>query len=208
MPLFSAPTWSSLRTIGDSLPAKASILMPFVGYFILFQADFIRIISEWSPIFDSTNHNATLHVGLRFYFLYFGLFIFGVGSLLFALFCADVIKRHSNATAFCSYTLPMCSPSDFVEYSIYVQTHTSIESAEYKKAASLQNMIESGITSITQENKIYLLKEYYTIIDIRFPGLRFTTIVCFVAGMTLMALPSLMIFWKVLGMFASQFAAA
>jgi hypothetical protein len=66
--LEQAPTWSTLRTIGQSRVLSLTILVPFVGYLILFNEHVLSLLTLWPELFGG----ADAIVG-RLYFIYFGL---------------------------------------------------------------------------------------------------------------------------------------
>jgi hypothetical protein len=92
------PTWSQLRTIGNSRAVQASVAFPIVGYLIL-------LSSQFTDVFDGglagrsnqLDHDLWTRLwSLKLYFVYFGLVSLGVGSALYQWRCPRQIKKHGD----------------------------------------------------------------------------------------------------------------
>jgi hypothetical protein len=86
--------WNSLGIIGNSTIGKAAIIVPVVGYLLLFNHEvvsFLRLHSEFCK--DCT-------VSWRLNFFYFGSFFVAIGSLAFGFACPPMIARHAGAHDF------------------------------------------------------------------------------------------------------------
>lgn len=203
----AVPRWSALKVIGSSYPAKASVLMPFVGYLIIFQEDFVRFVSRWSPFSDPfAEQSSVTPFGLNFYFLYFGLFIFGVGSFIFSIFCDPCIKRHADSDAFCAYAASTSTANDIRQYCEYICARLGDSSPDARTSRLILQSITSGIQQeIPGESRIFAHKTYYLIKDTRLVILRCLVFASFIIGLLLMAVPSLIAFVKVCRMFFIQF---
>jgi hypothetical protein len=79
--------------MGNSLAARASIVVPLVGYFILFNSDVVDFLRLHSSICSGR----ACEVSWRLLMLYFGGSLYGLGGAVYGLFCPDVIKSFSNA---------------------------------------------------------------------------------------------------------------
>lgn len=201
-----APTWSVLKVIGNSYPAKAAVIMPFVGYLILFQQDFVRLASSWSHFNELGVPSSFTQVSQNFYLLYFGLFIFGVGAFIFAISCDQDIKRHADMDSFCIYIESTTTANDVKRYCQYIRAQLGDDTDEGNLARIISQSIESGVQSnIPTESRLFVQKSYYTIKDNNLRPLRWVVFISFVIGLTLLAIPSLIVFVKVCRMFFAQF---
>ena len=106
------PSWRALDTIGNSGLAKSTILVPIIGYLILFNEQIVEYLylSEnfvWSNLGENRvqNHN------LRLFFMYFGLSFIGIGSLLFQIFCPRPIKGNKGMGHYVENEKNMGSPA-------------------------------------------------------------------------------------------------
>jgi hypothetical protein len=94
------PLWADLRPIGKSSISKATILMPFIGYIILFDGQFIyhTAISQWIEVSEDRFWNVP---SLRtIYCFYFGLLIFSISNAIYLLVCPKTIKISSDRYEF------------------------------------------------------------------------------------------------------------
>lgn len=92
-----SPSWSTLRSIGNSSLVRLSALFPFVGYFILFNDNVTTFLQahglENPPIGVSLLDNLW---SKKLYFLYFGLMLSGAGSILYQWWCPPEVKKHQD----------------------------------------------------------------------------------------------------------------
>src|ERR1700691_6469979 len=90
--------WSTLRSIGNSFAVRATILIPLVGYFIIFNsklADYVGLIREVTG-----TDTSGLSVSPRLFETYFGLCFIAVGTAIYSAFCPSVIKKYRTSAAF------------------------------------------------------------------------------------------------------------
>jgi hypothetical protein len=107
--------WSSLTTIGQSPLVRFTILIPFIGYMILFNSH----VLEWLNL--SIDHVSqisgkiidrdiqTSYTSNRLNFLYFGLVLVGLASTLFAIVAPEEIKRHPLPAEYITYVEPIAT---------------------------------------------------------------------------------------------------
>lgn len=79
--------WSELRSIGNSRIVQASILMPVIGYLLLFNDEIVKL----SGLIFNGDADPPL---TRLYFTYYGLTLLAVGSVIYAWFCPMVVKKY------------------------------------------------------------------------------------------------------------------
>ena len=113
--------WNNLRTIGNSSIAKASIIVPVLGYIILFHDKLIDYLNL------HLSFCAGCSVSWRLLFIYFGCCAFALGSLLYGFFCPLVIKRHEAAHNFFE------EESDYFGHPEHVQFLASLIDREKRK---------------------------------------------------------------------------
>jgi hypothetical protein len=109
---FEAITWSSLSGIGNSRVAQLTVLMPVVGYLVLFNAEIAtwletvipqrsksEIPSVWDGLFE---HNLS--------FLYFGLLTFGLAVTVFNVAAPRQVRRFPNFESYIENMMPIATP--------------------------------------------------------------------------------------------------
>lgn len=96
--------WTDLRRLGNSKIVKSTVLIPLIGYLILFNEDIVAAAQMsddlvgrsilLNVLFDVVT--PAMEVSYRLYFIYFGLTSIAVGSILFQLFCPHLIKLYET----------------------------------------------------------------------------------------------------------------
>jgi len=181
--------WNMLRVIGGSTLGKAAIAFPVLGYLILFNDyafAYLRIHSSFC---------LDCSVSPRLYALYIGGFFIAVGSLLFSIYCPQVIDRHANAHDFFE------SEKDYyhtLEHRIFLINHiiglviNSYIAPEYMyPARSEQEMMYA--TDLSE-----LMGQHYFLQNRTKRALRITIFWLYVAGFICLLIPTAMTFCQVL----------
>lgn len=91
----TAISWSALSSIGNSRLARLTIIMPFVGYLIVFNSTLSEYFSTILPadLGQDADGLLTFLYSRNLYFLYFGLLLFGAGVALFNIVAPSQIRR-------------------------------------------------------------------------------------------------------------------
>jgi hypothetical protein len=191
------PQWTKLRPIGNSWPARLTVLIPIVGYLIIFNT-FLAHYADLITEFASKSAATTLSVHPRLFLIYFGLCFVAVGSAIYSLFCPPIIKQYS-------------SPSDFAggegeytgEYARYLMVEEIDRSPfkndfvdfhhRMKNRVSQDFSIESGALEI----KNMTLQIYFRVLNGRYWFLRSVTTFFYVLGFVILLIPTGQIFLKV-----------
>jgi hypothetical protein len=99
--------WHDLRSIGNSSLAKMTIVIPIVGYLVLFNEklqDYLQLSHELLA------HQQAGSSGLpRLLAIYFGLCFVAMASTLFALFCPLQVKKYATAEEYIAGDEPYLS---------------------------------------------------------------------------------------------------
>jgi hypothetical protein len=91
--IFYKVRWNSLRGIGNSPVARASIAVPILGYLILFHRDLIDYLKMHAQFCDGCT------VSWRLHFLYFGSCFFALGALVYGFYCPPLLSTtNTNQT--------------------------------------------------------------------------------------------------------------
>ena len=92
--------WSALSSVGNTAPAKLTILAPLIGYLVIYNqaiADFFFLSSGPDPEVASSGSLLSLLNNMKLTFLYFGLLFFGIGAIIFGMFSPKSIRRYKSA---------------------------------------------------------------------------------------------------------------
>ncbi|WP_146344126.1 hypothetical protein [Falsiphaeobacter marinintestinus] len=98
-----AVPWSLLGAIGRSNLGRLTILVPFVGYLIIFNPNFVNFFESSLPSGDVLEPSIAVHIhAYRLYFLYFGLLFMGLGVLLFNGLAPEPIRKFASVSEYVS----------------------------------------------------------------------------------------------------------
>jgi hypothetical protein len=117
--------WDSLRRLNESRVVKLTILVPVIGYLILFNSHLI----EYFKLVIDMNLNCCQETGsiwertrsLRIYYLYFGLTCVGFASIIFQARCPALIKAHPSSLQFIEREINLVTARKIYEFSEEVQ---------------------------------------------------------------------------------------
>lgn len=87
--------WSTLKNFTRSRAAQLTVMAPFIGYLIVFNAELKSYLNLSLP----ENSNSLLVEWLRAHsltFLYFGLVLYGAATAIFAIACPKKVKENDN----------------------------------------------------------------------------------------------------------------
>jgi hypothetical protein len=88
------PLWRHLRATGNSASVKMTILIPLIGYLIVFNSHVVDVISLSRHLlgFEQQQGPST-----RLLSLYFGLCLVAAASIIYNWMCPRVIKKYESA---------------------------------------------------------------------------------------------------------------
>ena len=180
------PSWSTLRSIGNSSLVRLSALFPFVGYFILFNEEVTKFLQAHG--LDHPSLGVSLLDSLwnkKLYFLYFGLMLSGFGSMVYQWWCPPEVKKHQ----------------DWKDY-IAIEGETPSHNYLHELAAKV------GINYIPAHDKSGstgsdIMQRWYEKQNAMFPVARWTVAALFAVSALLLAIPSALTATKVLLRIAS-----
>lgn len=92
--------WSSISSIGNSTPARLTILAPLIGYLVIYNqfiAEFFFLSNATPDLPQERPSLLDLFRELKLTFLYFGLLFFGVGAMLFAAYAPRTIRKYKSS---------------------------------------------------------------------------------------------------------------
>jgi hypothetical protein len=172
-----APHWDALRAVGNSWLVRASAIMPFIGYLILFNENVAQILGSFHleppPSGSSGRFSAfvsTLH-GVRLHFLFFGLFILGLGSTAYQVSCPALIRKYGRATEYIA------------------EERGTFALATLRRAARDRDILYPANIHEDDEKAIIMRGLYVSEADIK-PVSRLFAGIFFVAGLGILAIPS------------------
>ncbi len=93
--------WNSIRSVGNSQIVRASILVPVIGYILLYGSAFREWFSFVNEISEATSLNSNSWIEYfisisRFHMLYFSLVFLSIGSVIYQICCPKIIKNYRS----------------------------------------------------------------------------------------------------------------
>lgn len=104
MDFMAAINWSTLSSIGNSKIARLTILMPIIGYLLIFNSQILGFLEVSLPGENELVPNNWLAYAYskNMKFLYFGLLVFGLGVALYNVFAPIQVKKHPSVEDYIS----------------------------------------------------------------------------------------------------------
>jgi hypothetical protein len=94
--LFATPLWVRLRFVSNSTAAKATILVPLIGYLILFNEKVVEFLNLTKDIGSHGGAEASY----RLILIYLGLCAISLGVVVYGWLCPNEVKHYGSASAF------------------------------------------------------------------------------------------------------------
>jgi hypothetical protein len=189
------PKWTTLRPIGNSWAARLTILIPIVGYLIIFSstaASYLHLIREVGGA------STELTIPARMFLIYFGLCFVAAASALYSYFCPPLIKRFDSSSAFIS--------TEGVHLGSF---SVGIMSGELMKTPYAGDVDHHGQSTIGRADQSYsvqdakidyrlgVLEMYFRYKDDTLPVARAIIAVLYGIGFLILAVPATRVFLKV-----------
>jgi hypothetical protein len=190
------PSWDRLRIIGNSRLIKLTIIMPLVGYIIIFNNHVVSALQLATDYFSSDIEHSLLgningeFLASRLRLLYFGLFLLGVGSSLFTLLCPQKVKQYVDAVALAQRELTLLPIPHFYSFVGDLSRkrnphYTDIDIDEYR------DRLATNEGESLEAVKIQIITEWYWSQNHRYPPIRWAAFLSFLVGFCLLSYPSI-----------------
>ena len=173
--------WADLRGISNSYAAKSTILIPLIGYWIIFNdyvVNWLRLAHQLEGI------PATDHISPRVLWLYMGFCAIALGTLIYALRCPLEVKKYGDYVDYINGDGPVLKALD---------TQAIVE--ELEKAGY-------DATFAKDDDLLYMHFDY---LNNLYPRSRLFVTVCFVFGFAVLSILSAQVFVRVLGLMTAVY---
>jgi hypothetical protein len=181
------PKWSTLRVIGNSTLVRATVVMPFIGYLILFNSHIVEALRPAVEIFpDCANGGcAQSFIWSRLFYLYFGLIFLGVGSFVYQLRCDPNIKRFDTSETFTASVSAVVTESDLFTYQEMIERVGG-------PAHATRDFLAGELANLDQAPrlKLSILNKFYRAVDGGRYFSRLFVALCYFIGFALVLFPS------------------
>jgi hypothetical protein len=189
--------WTTLRPVGNSVIVKLTILIPAVGYLIIFNdklVGYVDLIREISNL----DERSGLSVPPRLFQLYFGLCFVAVASAIYSLVCPSIIKRYPSAIDLGAATTE--TVGDYGYTIVEREVLSSEYSEEYRaNKRHFQQMVSQDFTVEQAKFEVNnaLINIYFALKNLEKPVWRWLCAGCFAFGFFVLFISSIKIFFRV-----------
>ncbi len=192
------PKWSTLRSIGNSWAVRLTILIPIVGFMIIFNES---LANRMDLIVEFGNRRIQpLSVPPRLFEMYFGLCFIAAGSVIYAFCCPKIIQRNGTAAEFVGNEGPHFGK--FAIDTIYEDI------AQSDRAKEFSDFRRNEIGNVDQDYSQVLARSelrnaalhiYFDVEDRRRRVARLACSLLFLFGFPILLWPSFQVFFSVVG---------
>ncbi len=195
-----AVLWHSLRGIGNSTPAKLTIIIPLVGYLILFNdkiQDWLRLSSE---IVGAAPVNG---LEPRLLLIYFGLCFIALASFLFSCGCPPEIKKYASPEEYIAEEEQYLSDFGMGLIEHRLKNGDRIAKSRLDDLTQWHNLrpTPQGLEEVRRRGTQMFrgkMQLYYEVLDRSRNSIRWATVsCCYVVGFVALLIPGIRVFIRV-----------
>jgi hypothetical protein len=198
-----SPTWSSVRAIGNSVYVRLTVLIPLIGYLIIFNANVVHYL-QLAKEFVGLQNQPESAVSTRLLLIYFGLTSLAGGSAIYSLFCPWQVRHYGTSAAYVGGEREHIG--DFGMEEIEDLLRNSKYQDRYKRIRDRYERIGGPPLGPEQKAEVDkgILHLHFKHLDSSFPTARWLAFVTFVIGLACLAIPSATVFWTVCSILVSR----
>ena len=196
--------WDALRKFGTSRLVQSTIVVPVVGYVILFNAE----LSQYFALIIDANDNSTPPG--RLYWLYFGFCFLAIGSIIFGVRCPREVKEHGSAYDFVSkqnfimhdvrlkgmrdkllrraYS-QLCANTNY-EFEIVSEPSRLVGGEEDHSLLDIRRSFRSYANDLDNVDRDGVMRDYFELLEEDRPWSRRAAFVMYVIGGALISVPT------------------
>jgi len=188
---FEPFVWSKLHALGNSNLAKCTLLVPLVGYFIIFNENLIQYLDlSKEYVWD-----VGLAVSYKLFFFYFGLTSISLGLMSYQFRCPDIIKQNPGEIDYVNLERSNLPPT-FLQYvqKDVKRLFDKLKRCNVPMSAEFLAEVDGLSDNMIQTKNIEaisLLRFYWILSDIDNPRARFFSMCAYAIGFFLLAIPAI-----------------
>jgi hypothetical protein len=194
--------WTDLRSIGNSTAARLTILIPLVGYLIIFNESLLQYVELSRNLFGHEERSTSgAYVSPRLLCIYFGLCLIAAGSVLFGWFCPQEVKKYGSSAELVGGDGKDMSFGELVSIANLLRGTRwfSKDFDNFCEAFNARHLIK-GLDDHRENNKeveALGLDNYFQFLNFRNPAIRAATAAFYGAGFLVLSVPSIEVFARV-----------
>ena len=196
------PKWSLLRTVGNLTAVRITVLIPLVGYLIIFNANVVQYLELAKEFVGISNHHFDSGVSPRLLLIYFGLCALAAGSAIFSIWCPPEVKHYGTSAGYVGGDGRNIGDFAFEPIEATLRKST-IYASEYKRIRDRYDRVPSrdytreDMSEAKAQANNGVLHLYFRYLDSTHPILRLLSAIFFAIGFTALAVPSIQVFLRV-----------
>jgi hypothetical protein len=191
------PKWSAFNTISNSLAARCTILIPLIGYLIIFNESVVKYLNLVSELGGSTERTG-LVVSPRLLLIYFGLCAIAVGVMLYSRFCPNGVKYYGSSNAYVGGVQGSIKRLALDEVEAALKNSEEYRPYFHDVSERFHRPLQTVATE--EELGVYIngiLHLYYRLQNSSNPTIRGLVAVLYTLGFVCLLIPSLGVFYRV-----------
>lgn len=187
--------WSTLRGLGNLPIAKATMAVPVIGYFLLFNEEIVNFLSLHTDFCEP----ARCGPSLRLVLLYIGCCWIALGAALYSMSCPKLIKKYDSAAAFFEAESTYFSQPRNLDYLLQlIKQKTEAQplahnAPEFNYSGQRHNVERNSLADP--------MGELYRLLNISRPWIRLASLISYYVGISLLIVPTVMTVFQVLSAF-------
>ena len=199
-----SPKWTSLRSLGNSNLARLSILVPIIGYWIIFNEKIISFVTLAREFGDKQVLNDVSHVPWQLFWTYYGLLFIGIATGVYQLFCPLEIKKYESATDYVRDIFDVIGNVDCLRFMDKIEngdneSRSSVSRILNYKSLKGEFMKPAGsLTAVSIRNmKADVMNIYFGFLNRSEVRWRSLVGILYIVGFCCLVVPTGFIFWRV-----------
>lgn len=198
----SARPWTDLRTLSNSTAARATVLIPLVGYLIVFNENIAQYLALASELGGT---GSAAQVSSRLLSIYLGLTFVAVGAVIYGRYCPPEVKRFQTASSYIQSDKEslLGPPIEAIERQL-VQSEWALQFDAMR--LRLDGKADRGVLKDADWNNFHngVLHLYFEYQNHSHRFSRQLVTSAYVVGFVFLGIPSLLVFVRVVGLLTSQ----
>lgn len=192
------PYWTDFRTVSNTSAAKAVILLPLIGYWIIFN-DYVADYTRLSRYLFRHGAPDAAHFPWRLFIMYFGLCFVAVASALYQWRCPPDIKMYATATEYVGRVFPAISGIEQVRVEQALRDGDNSSRALHTQIASSVSLTTDPDTMARRRAHAdrNMLQAYFDLCNRSSRWIRLLVAWCYRIGFAALLAPSIDVFWRV-----------
>lgn len=154
--------WSALSAVGNSNISRLTVLMPFIGYLLLFNSDLQFYLRITLPNETQTSNLSLWYVLYedKLSFLYLGLLLFGLGIGIFGIFCPRKIRERPSVANYIAF-MEGIKTNNLVKNSLDSISHEYFSTCEGEERSASFNSDKPAFPSEVSAGLHQLMEDCY-----------------------------------------------